>query len=219
MSTASGNSPGRTPLASFWDGDNLSMAFVALNHLLCRTTAAFLLILATSASASARQLSSTAAVTMDASITIVENTQESGPVRRATEDLRSDFNRVFGQTPKLVNNLEEGGPLSILISERASLPAGSNCATATGAEAFAFSIVSLPGRRGSKRVVCLVGADMRGTIFAIYQFSQTYLGTDPMYLWTAKQPQKCSSISLPADFAKIFPKPVFHYRGFFTNDE
>ena len=39
-------------------------------------------------------------------------------------------------------------------------------------------------------MVCLTGADMRGTIYAIYQFSQQYLGVDPMYLWTGKQPEK-----------------------------
>jgi hypothetical protein len=40
-----------------------------------------------------------------------------------------------------------------------------------------------------------------------------------MYLWTDKQPEKRSSITLPADFSKIYPKPVFKYRGFFPNDE
>ena len=60
---------------------------------------------------------------------------------------------------------------------------------------------------------------MRGTIYAIYEFSQRYLGVDPMYLWTDKMPARRVSITLPADFAHVFPKPVFHYRGFFTNDE
>ena len=60
---------------------------------------------------------------------------------------------------------------------------------------------------------------MRGTIYAIYQFSQTLLGMDPMYLWTDKVPQRRTSIPLPAGFARAFPSPVFHYRGFFINDE
>ena len=40
-----------------------------------------------------------------------------------------------------------------------------------------------------------------------------------MYLWTDKQPEKRGSITLPADFARVYPKPVFRYRGFFPNDE
>ena len=31
---------------------------------------------------------------------------------------------------------------------------------------------------------------MRGTIYAIYQFSQVVLGVDPMYLWTDREPEK-----------------------------
>jgi AcrB/AcrD/AcrF family len=65
---------------------------------------------------------------------------------------------------------------------------------------FAFSIASLSGKGKPRPVVCLTGADIRGTIFA-NQFSQSYLGVDPMYLWTDKKPEKRSSVTLPADFA------------------
>jgi hypothetical protein len=160
------------------------------------------------------------AVTIDSSVTIVESAQESGPVKRATQDLLGDFTKVFGHAPKLVNTLEEAGPVAILIADRTRVPAGVQCATATDIEAFAFSTAALPGHAKPKRIaVCLTGADMRGTIFAIYEFSQTYLGIDPMYLWTDKQPEKRSSITLPAGFLKVFPRPVFRYRGFFPNDE
>jgi len=40
-----------------------------------------------------------------------------------------------------------------------------------------------------------------------------------MYLWTDKQPAKHASISLPADFTRSYPSPIFKYRGFFINDE
>ena len=40
-------------------------------------------------------------VAINASVTIVESAQEPGPVHRATEDLRNDFAKVFGQRPKL----------------------------------------------------------------------------------------------------------------------
>src|ERR1039457_4833613 len=160
------------------------------------------------------------AITIDSSVSIVESAQETGPVKRATQDLISDFTKVFGEAPKLVGSLEEAGPEAILIADRTRVPAGVPCATQTETEAFAFSTATLAGNAKPKHIaVCLTGADMRGTIFAIYQFSQTYLGVDPMYLWTDKQPEKRSSITLPADFARTYPSPVFKYRGFFTNDE
>ena len=175
------------------------------------------LVLAVTAAALGQKPHLGAGIKIDGSVTIVESAQEPSPVRRATEDLRSDFTKVFGHAPRLVSDLQAAGPVAILIAENSRLPAGVHCATATDAEAFAFSIVSQPGRE--KRVVCLTGKDMRGTMYAIYEFSQSYLGVDPLYLWTDKQPEKRASVLLPGDFRHVFPKPVFRYRGFFPNDE
>jgi hypothetical protein len=163
--------------------------------------------------------SKAAEITMDGSVTIVESAQVSGPVRLATNDLLNDFNKVFGKKPRLVNSIDDAGSVSILIAQGPESPFGVKCAMAQDTEAFAFSIVDLPDKREPKHVVCLTGADMRGAIFAIYQFSQSYLGVDPMYLWTDKQPEKRSAIRLPADFTRVYPKPVIRYRGFFPNDE
>ena len=158
-------------------------------------------------------------ITLDSSVTIVESADEPGPVRRATEDLLSDFTKVFGQRPALANQLEDSGSIAILIAEHAKIHPGINCATPNGPESFAFSVLRVPGSQPLKHVVCLTGADMRGTIYAIYQFSQSYLGVDPMYLWTDKEPERRASIELPADFTHVYPSPVFRYRGFFPNDE
>ena len=166
------------------------------------------------------QAASRSSVAIDSSVTIVESGDEPGPVHRATEDLLSDFGKVFGQTPSLANHMEGAGQVAILISGPARPYAGIKCAEPTGgAESFAFSAVHLAGRGQVRDVICLTGADMRGTIYAIYQFSQAVLGVDPMYLWTDKQPEQRSSTKLPADFARVYAKPVIRYRGFFPNDE
>lgn len=158
-------------------------------------------------------------IEISGSITIVESPDESAPVRRATEDLIHDFGKVFGREPERADDLEDAGPVAILISERSHLHAGLKCATTRDPESFAFSVQRVPGHQPLKQLVCLTGADMRGTIFAIYQFSQSILGVDPMYLWTDKEPQRVDSISLPPNFEKAYPSPVFRYRGFFINDE
>jgi hypothetical protein len=158
-------------------------------------------------------------IAINSSVTIVETSQEPSPVHRATEDLRHDFAMVFGQEPKLVTSLSEAGPVAILIAQNQNVPAGVGCATASGTESFAFSLTGVGVGPTHQRVVCLTGADMRGTIFAIYEFSRALLGVDPMYLWTDKQPAKRVTIALPADFARTYPSPVFKFRGFFTNDE
>jgi hypothetical protein len=161
----------------------------------------------------------TPAITISSAVTIVESAQEPGPVHRATEDLRADFTKVFDQTPKLVNSLDAAGPVALLIAQRDNLPAGVDCTATQNTEAFAFSVAAAGVGPSRKRVVCLTGADMRGTIYAIYEFSQQILGVDPMYLWTDKQPARRASIPLPSDFAHTYPSPIFKYRGFFPNDE
>jgi hypothetical protein len=157
------------------------------------------------------------AVTINGAVTVVVSGREPAAIQRAAEDLRKDFTRVFGQAPHTATTLETAGPMSLLIAERANLPQPVSCATTTDTEAFAFSIAILAAPK--RQVLCLVGADMRGTIFAIYEFSQHILGVDPMYLWTDKQPRKRSAIPLPADFEHVFRSPVFRYRGLFINDE
>ncbi|MGB6744750.1 MAG: hypothetical protein WBE38_13985 [Terracidiphilus sp.] len=154
--------------------------------------------------------------TISASVTLVESAQEAGPVQRATKDLESDFTKVFGRAPRLVNDLKDAGPTAILIAQRENVPAGVDCATTTNTEAFAFSIAGAGVGPTHRHVVCLTGADMRGAIYAIYQFSQSVLGVDPMYLWTDKQPEKRVAITLPKDFTRTYPSPVFKYRGFFS---
>ncbi len=152
-------------------------------------------------------------------VTVVENANETGPVKRATQDLLSDFSKVFGRAPRVVDSLHAAAPTAILIAQRENVPAGVDCTTTSKTEAFAFSITAVGVGPTRQRVVCLTGADMRGTIYAIYEFSQKVLGIDPMYLWTDKQPVKRVSIALSKDFGHTYPSPVFRYRGFFPNDE
>jgi len=137
-------------------------------------------------------------LTINADTVIVERPDAPGPVRKAAEDLAADMEKVFGKRPQ--------------IAAQASGPAIEITAP-TGGATESFSIQS----RGNH--VVLSGADMRGTIFAIYTFSQEWLGTDPMYYWNDHQPAKKAAIAIPAGLSKNYPSPLFKYRGFFINDE
>ena len=131
-------------------------------------------------------------------IVIIERPDAPGPVKLAVEDLRSDFEKVLGAKPGVVT---QRGGLAVEI------------AAPTGGAAESFSIAV----RGNH--VVLSGADMRGTMYAIYTFSQEWLGVDPMYYWTDRQPAKRASIAVPANLNHAYPAPLFKYRGFFINDE
>jgi Glycosyl hydrolase family 115 len=151
-------------------------------------------------------------------VTLLESPHEALAVRLAAMDLRRDLARVLGVSPRIVTRREQVGRVGILIAPESRLPPLLRPAGATAPESFSISVHPAPWSAAT-RLVVLTGPDVRGTIYAIYQFSQDYLGVDPMYYWTDAAPPRRSHIALPGDLARIFPPPVFKYRGFFINDE
>jgi hypothetical protein len=192
---------------------------------LFRMRTAGLLLGAVIAACAAGVAAQTAAKTPDASVlinsnaSIVVGSKEPGPVKKAAEDLQSDFEKVFGSKPRIVPSLADARGTAILIGERAKLPEALRPAGLTDRESFSISVLSSAAKARPAKIVLLAGADMRGTIYAIYEFSQEYLGVDPLYYWTDHQPPRRTRIEIPASLDKKFPSPVFKYRGFFINDE
>jgi len=89
----------------------------------------------------------------------------------------------------------------------------------TAPESFSISVIHSGGKSQPSEIVLLAGADMRGTVYAMYEFSEKYLGVDPLYYWTDHKPLNRERIALPVSLNKQFSAPVFKYRGFFINDE
>src|SRR5579859_7180139 len=143
----------------------------------------------------------TAAVTLDSSTTIVLGTDQPGPVVEAVGDLAADFEKVVGHKPRVVPRREDATGGAIVIATGG----------AGGAESFSIAA------RG--RDVTLTGKDMRGTMYAIYQFSEEFLGVDPLYYWTDHVPAHRTRVEIPDGTKKDYPAPIFGYRGFFINDE
>ena len=154
-------------------------------------------------------------VTRQASVFV--NSREPVPIQKAAQDLANDMQSVFGTPVDIVHDPARAHATTIWISDRFDLPAGVE--KPSGWEKLHIQAVDhpLPGSSAVHAVV-LTGSDMRGTIYAIYQFSQQFLGVDPLYWWTDHPPQRRALISVPADFSET-QGPVFHYRGFFINDE
>ncbi len=157
---------------------------------------------------------------LDSRVTLFEAADEPAPVRRATEDLADDCYSVFGTKPRIVNRQQDAGPMTILIGEPSRLPAPMRPNNLTAAESFSMQLATASWSTDrTARAVVLSGADMRGTIYAIYEFSEEFLGVDPLYYWTDHVPIRRTHIVVPGSLKKAFPPPVFKYRGFFINDE
>ncbi|HKW32696.1 MAG TPA: glycosyl hydrolase 115 family protein [Candidatus Acidoferrum sp.] len=146
--------------------------------------------------------------------------EEGEPIQEAAEDLAADFQAVLGTRPRIIHRSEDSGPLTIFIGESSSVPSEIRPADLTAPESFSISLREGKWNpRHPTEVVVLSGADTRGTIYAVYQFSEKYLGIDPLYYWTDHQPARRTSITLPSSLNETYPPPVFTYRGFFINDE
>lgn len=126
--------------------------------------------------ASTRARAADSGITLDSRATILVDSGQPGPVQRAAEDLASDMEKVFGQKPRIVSTAEDAGAVTIVLGHEATgAPADHDAAP----EAFSITTgtATLGGGRKAE-VIRLAGSDMRGTIYAIYQFSQEYLGVD-----------------------------------------
>ena len=154
---------------------------------------------------------------IDSSTSLYINAQEPGPVQKATRDLARDLQKVFGVPFRIVHIPGQAHATTLWISDRFNLPKG--VAKPSGWERLHIQAVNHP-LSGSPAVhaVVLTGSDMRGTIYAIYQFSQQFLGVDPLYWWTGRQPRRQAAVSISDDLSET-QGPTFRYRGFFINDE
>lgn len=159
-------------------------------------------------------------VVLDATLTIIRSPDEPEPVRLAIQDLADDFQAVLGTRPAIVDRKEDAAAVAILAGEQSRISAPLRPPSLSDHESFSISLGETQwNKQHPTKVVLLAGADMRGTIYAIYQFSQKYLGIDPLYYWTDHQPERRASIGIPASLNERFSRPLFKYRGFFINDE
>ena len=159
-------------------------------------------------------------VVLDRTVTLLTAPEEGEPVQKAVEDLAADLQAVLGTRPKIMHRPEDSGPVTIFVGICSNIPSGIRPASLTAPESFSISLREEKWNpQRPTKVVVLSGADMRGTIYAVYQFSEKYLGIDPLYYWTDHQPAQRTSLPLPASLSETYQQPVFTYRGFFINDE
>jgi hypothetical protein len=181
-----------------------------------RITALAAVLLGSATTAAHAQPLAANAITLNSSTTILVDSSQPVPIQRAAQDLASDMQKVFGTEPKIITSATQAGPVagsvSIVLGDEdpGVAPADHD------SDSEAFSITS---GGSNPQVIRLAGSGMRGTLYAIYQFSQQYLGVDPMYYWTDHEPARRAAIHLPSRLDNRLPAPVFRYRGFFINDE
>ncbi len=143
--------------------------------------------------------------------TVVLTANEPECVRLAVDDLVGDVEKITGRRLRVVTGKPgQSYQNSVLVGTvgKALLP---DAGRLTGAWE-AYRVQSLGGN------LVLAGSDERGTMFAVYDFIEHYLGVDPLYFWADREPAKRAELSWPNVNIRQEP-PTFRYRGWFINDE
>lgn len=159
-------------------------------------------------------------VTLQPGVPIWIDAAEPAPVQRAARDLARDLKKVLGAESPLTHDrarlngrafIEIVGPGAGAEARRDAQPA------VVGTEAHGVSVRRGGASRGGTRVV-LQGADMRGTVYAIYTFSERFLGVKPLWFWASQPPQPRRSISMDAATDLRIGPPAVRWRAWFPND-
>jgi hypothetical protein len=145
-------------------------------------------------------------------------------VIRAAEDLVADVERVTGTKPKLISRAKRKTTPVIIgtlgQSKTIDRLVANGKLDVKGVrgqwESYVLQIVKKPVS-GVEQALVIAGSDRRGTIYGIYQLSET-IGVSPWYWWADVPVKKKNFVALQGDIYQQGP-PAVKYRGIFLNDE
>ena len=150
-----------------------------------------------------------------AKVTVVAGEQESAPVMLAVETLCRDFEKVTGVRPEVVPSEEAvpAGHTALVVANRETAGDGTEMLPVLGG----YESHRVKAERKDRRI-WLTGADMRGTIYAIYTFDEKVLGVPPLWYWCSWVPEHKARLQLPADMDFFLDSPQVRFRSWLPND-
>ena len=151
-------------------------------------------------------------------VAVVTDPADKRGVQIAAENLREDFARVCGRKAPSAGSraILAGTPDSPLVRDLA----GRGLIDLSGLQGqYESYFISTLGRSvpGYDDALVIVGADMRGTIYGLYEISEQ-IGVSPWYDWADVAVEHREDLSLAPGTYRADP-PAVRYRGIFLNDE
>lgn len=150
---------------------------------------------------------------------------EPAAVRRACRDLASDIEKVTGTRPEIFETPEPPRARHLVVVGTLGRAAALDRLASRGLSASYVSgrwetsleqVVHDPWQ-GTQHALVLAGSDTRGTIYALYDVSQS-IGVSPWYYWDDVPVARHESIWVDTG-SYTQDTPAVRYRGFFINDE
>ncbi len=148
---------------------------------------------------------------------IVSSDKEPGALKIALEALKKDFDHVMGFVPDMVGETDKDKAIpEIVIINRAS--GALKIPNRINKELDGFESHRIYADVENNRIY-LEGYDLRGTIFAIYTFSEKILGVPPLLYWSSWVPDKKEEILVAGDYDIFFKSPQVRYRSILPGDQ
>lgn len=144
-------------------------------------------------------------VTLRPGVSVVIDPAEPLPLQKAARDLARDLERVLGKPSPLVGAAPGAPHLRICWTQ----PCPDKLERPAGTE-----VLHISPRGGA---VILTGSDLRGAIYAVYEFAERFLGVEPLYYWVDQEPPRRTEVVVSGEITA--GPPTFRYRGWFINDE
>lgn len=134
-------------------------------------------------------------------------------VKEAVQVMVRDVRKVMGFLPEVVSSHGKGMEVCVVQADKKG--AGRHLGLKKSLDGFESHRVYADPDTGR---IYLYGKDMRGTIYAIYTFSEKVLGVPPLWYWCSWEPQKREMISVDGEMDFFFKSPAVRYRTWFPND-
>ncbi len=143
--------------------------------------------------------------------TIYLNDTNSAPINKALNILQRDLLAVLGKKSpvKLLDNKLAIIKSIIIVNNE----------TAKGYKGFDLKGFERHQIYINNSNIVLHGTDELGTIFAIYTFSEQFLGIKPLWFWASLKPISKDNISISNSYKFDSGEPYVKYRAWFPNDQ
>ena len=148
---------------------------------------------------------------------IVFSDKEPEPLKIALEAFKRDFSTAMGAVPAVVEISDKNNPIpEIVIVNRSS--GALDIPFRKDKELDGFESHRVYADKGSNKIY-LEGNDTRGTIYAIYTFSEKFLGVPPLHYWSSFAPERKDEVTVPDGCNIFFKSPQVRYRSILPGDE
>ncbi len=157
----------------------------------------------------------------DSTVSILCDTDDATVVQKAADLLAGDIERVTGQRPAILHELDQARGNVIIIGslEKSKMVQSLQVDASDIAgqwERYLWRVVEHPTPTVDQALV-IAGSDRRGTAYGVFDLSQK-IGVSPWVWWADVTPARQETVILK-DMDVVSAPPAVKYRGIFLNDE